>query len=348
MAGDDLKVNPKATKFLKSLGDQPLHLVSVFGAARQGKSFLMNALSGMPSVFKVSNALEPCTQGIDLSTSTLSLSKFADVGGARAAGGGGGGLLSWLPWGGAADSGGGAERLSGSDELVGFCDAEGQGDRDVRYDARLVCPALLASRCVVFNWKDSLQKDRILNQLGVMVKAAEGVAEREAGKPIFGHLHVVFRDWTFEDDDAKKVERAIFGLEANPRSPDAAQRDAIREALRGAFASIDVHLFPPPVANTAALSAKGGVRPSELADGFVAKVDALRAAIATQLGTRSDTALHRADAPIAARRLGAVVPSLAAALNADDCVLQGRKRVIQRLFNVGVLEAMSKRKSSTL
>ncbi|KAH8053905.1 palmitoyl-(protein) hydrolase [Aureococcus anophagefferens] len=77
MKKDDLRVNPKATKFLSSLGDQPLHLVSVFGAARQGKSFLMNALSGMDGVFKVSNALEPCTQGIDVSTSTLSLEKFS-------------------------------------------------------------------------------------------------------------------------------------------------------------------------------------------------------------------------------------------------------------------------------
>merc|ERR1712147_367091 len=160
----------------------------------------MNALSGMDGVFKVSNALEPCTQGIDVSTSTLSLEKFRAVGGGGAPAAGGF-LLSWLPgWGPAAPP----EAASGGDDLVGFCDAEGQGDRDVRYDARLVCPALLASRCVIFNWKDSLQKDRILNQLGVMVRAAEGVADSGSG-PVFGHLHVVFRDWTFEDDDAAKV-----------------------------------------------------------------------------------------------------------------------------------------------
>ena len=320
MKKDDLQVNPKATKFLSSLGDQPLHLVSVFGAARQGKSFLMNALSGMDGVFKVSNALEPCTQGIDVSTSTLSLEKFRAVGGGGAPAAGGG-LLSWLPgWGPAAPP----EAASGGDDLVGFCDAEGQGDRDVRYDARLVCPALLASRCVIFNWKDSLQKDRILNQLGVMVRAAEGVADSGSG-PVFGHLHVVFRDWTFEDDDAAKVKASIFGLEAGGKrgaaSPDAVQRDEIRRALEKAFASVDVHLFPPPVDNISQLVKKGGVRRDELAPAFVDRLDGLRSAIVRQLACRSDTALLRADAPASARRLGAVVPELAAALNADDAVL---------------------------
>ncbi|KAH8047970.1 palmitoyl-(protein) hydrolase [Aureococcus anophagefferens] len=298
MKKDDLRVNPKATKFLSSLGDQPLHLVSVFGAARQGKSFLMNALSGMDGVFKVSNALEPCTQGIDVSTSTLSLEKFRAVGGGGAPAAGGG-LLSWLPgWGPAAPP----EAASGGDDLVGFCDAEGQGDRDVRYDARLVCPALLASRCVIFNWKDSLQKDRILNQLGVMVRAAEGVADSGSG-PVFGHLHVVFRDWTFEDGGGQGQGR-----------------DEIRRALEKAFASVDVHLFPPPVDNISQLVKKGGVRRDELAPAFVDRLDGLRSAIVRQLACRSDTALLRA-APASARRLGAVVPELAAALNADDCVL---------------------------
>jgi hypothetical protein len=45
------------------------------------------------------------------------------------------------------------------------------------YDANLVCPILLASKCVIFNWKDSMQKDRILQLLGVMHKAAINVAE---------------------------------------------------------------------------------------------------------------------------------------------------------------------------
>jgi len=37
---------------------------------------------------------------------------------------------------------------------VGFVDAEGQGDRDSAYDARIACPVLLAAKCVIFNWRD--------------------------------------------------------------------------------------------------------------------------------------------------------------------------------------------------
>ena len=38
-----------------------------------------------------------------------------------------------------------------------------------RYDANLICPILLASKCVIFNWKGDLQKDHILSTLGIMV-----------------------------------------------------------------------------------------------------------------------------------------------------------------------------------
>lgn len=34
------------------------------------------------------------------------------------------------------------------------------GDRDITYDANLTCPIVLASKAVIFNWKDSLQKVR--------------------------------------------------------------------------------------------------------------------------------------------------------------------------------------------
>ena len=71
---------------------------------------------------------------------------------------------------------------------VGFVDAEGQGDRDVEYDANLVCPVLLASKCVIFNWKDSLQKDRLLNHLGIMAKAAENVQLEKDENGVTGQI----------------------------------------------------------------------------------------------------------------------------------------------------------------
>jgi len=58
---------------------------------------------------------------------------------------------------------------------VCFVDVEGQGDRDVTYDARLASAILPLTKCVIFNWRDSLQVDRILNLLGVMQRAAHNV-----------------------------------------------------------------------------------------------------------------------------------------------------------------------------
>lgn len=43
--------------------------------------------------------------------------------------------------------------ISSNSPNVGFVDAEGQGDKDVSYDANLICPILLASKVVIFNWK---------------------------------------------------------------------------------------------------------------------------------------------------------------------------------------------------
>lgn len=178
-----------STRVLRSRGELPCNLIAIFGAARQGKSFLMNLLSGYEDLFRISNEKEPCTQGVDMCSRLSSLDRFSAIDA----------TISNVK---------GDLDVGEMDMAVGFVDAEGQGDRDVTYDARLICPVLLASKCIIFNWKDSLQKDRILNLLGVMTTAAEGVdisarAEGYAhshidsdgdgkGKP-FAHLHIVFR-----------------------------------------------------------------------------------------------------------------------------------------------------------
>jgi hypothetical protein len=158
----------------------------------------MNCLAGGEGCgFKVSNQQEPCTVGIDLAKNTLSLKSFAEINEYE--------TTTKLP----------------SNIKVGFVDAEGQGDRDTAYDARIACPILLAAKCVLFNWRDSLQKDRILDLLGVMCRAANSVSNSAetnsssqakqrlsrkdssdsnmAIKP-FGHLHIVFRDGNFDGD----------------------------------------------------------------------------------------------------------------------------------------------------
>src|SRR5690348_293849 len=47
----------------KDSGKEPCNLISIFGGARQGKSFLMNCLSGTTGLFTISNLSTPCTQG---------------------------------------------------------------------------------------------------------------------------------------------------------------------------------------------------------------------------------------------------------------------------------------------
>ena len=56
-----MSVNARAaTTVLEPLGDaDPVNLVAIFGAARQGKSFLMNCLMGRESCFRISNARVP-------------------------------------------------------------------------------------------------------------------------------------------------------------------------------------------------------------------------------------------------------------------------------------------------
>jgi hypothetical protein len=96
------------TQVFGAVGKEMCNLISIFGAARQGKSFLMNCLAGTTGLFSISNLSTPCTQGIDISKNFATLKAFSEVDGGRPVQG----------------------RVK-----VGFVDAEGQGDRDVTYDA---------------------------------------------------------------------------------------------------------------------------------------------------------------------------------------------------------------------
>jgi hypothetical protein len=159
----------KVNQVYDNLGSSPCNLISIFGRARQGKSFLMNCLAGEEQIFKISNEKESCTQGIDISEKWMSVTDFSRV-----------------------DGGDPCE----GDAKVGFVDAEGQGDRDVSYDANLVCPILLASKCVIFNWKGDLQKDHIMSTLGIMTRAAKNVSltedELASGMESVPHVSLFF------------------------------------------------------------------------------------------------------------------------------------------------------------
>ena len=55
-SGRRLVVNDSdSQRIFSGVGRKPVNLISIFGRARQGKSFLMNCLSGEQETFRVSN-----------------------------------------------------------------------------------------------------------------------------------------------------------------------------------------------------------------------------------------------------------------------------------------------------
>lgn len=295
----------------------PLNLISIFGAARQGKSFLMNMLAGEDRLFKISSSQDPCTQGVDVSRKVISWGAFRrhdEIATKK------------------------HERRSidhASSEpapKIAFVDVEGQGDRDLTYDANLVCPVVLTSRCVIFNWKDSLQRDRLLNLLAVMQRAAFNVAteeeeeEEEGGDKsqeygntlaphtkIFGHLHIVFRDWAY-DGTKETVYKTLFTQERS-LAPDAVARNQIRSVLQNAFESISIWLLPPPVDRTTDLNKE--LRTGDLSDAFKVQVTALRHALAEQVKAPH----HFCGKVLTGPKIASLVPALVETLNDGNRVL---------------------------
>ncbi|KAI9907421.1 hypothetical protein PsorP6_004597 [Peronosclerospora sorghi] len=290
---DQMSIGTEAAEqVLQPLGETPINLISIFGAARQGKSFLMNLLADQQDLFKISNLREPCTQGVDLSGHFVPLSKFSGFNGCPP-----------------------LKSKTIKDIHIGFVDAEGQGDRDITYDSRLVSPVLLASKVVIFNWKDSLQADRMLNLLAVLARAAQGIEVADgANTKVFGHLHLVFRDWSFVNSTPEEVYRDLFEKEKG-RSEEVNVRNLARMNLIEAFESINIWLFPAPVANTANLREK--IRFDQLQKPFQDKLRELRKCLSSQL--QHPMKFHQR--PLTAKYLSRIMPALVDTLNSDQVIM---------------------------
>jgi hypothetical protein len=132
------KGNGMLSKVLASV-----NLITIFGAARTGKSTLMSLLCGEQGLFRSSAGGESFTQGIILANFFSSLEAFSSQDGGECVS---------------------PDSVSvGEDGLVvGFVDAEGQGDKGMQYDLKLVSAPVLLSKIVIFNWKGGMQKHEIL------------------------------------------------------------------------------------------------------------------------------------------------------------------------------------------
>ncbi|KDO20609.1 hypothetical protein SPRG_21222 [Saprolegnia parasitica CBS 223.65] len=284
-----MAVAPAAEQVLKPLPEaQPINLISIFGAARQGKSFLMNLLANQQDLFRISNEKEPCTQGVDLSSHFMPLAEFSRQNGNTS-----------IP----------------SSMKVGFVDAEGQGDRDITYDSRLVSPVLLTSKVVIFNWKDSLQADRMLNLLAVLAKAAQNVELADGdNRKVFGHLHIVFRDWNFVNTTPEQVYDTLFKKEKGG-DKEVGNRNLARHELVDAFESIQVWLFPSPVVSTAQLSER--IRFDQLQPSFQTQMRDLRKTLSNQLKTPMQFNDHTLTGPV----LSEMIPLVAEILNDNRVIM---------------------------
>lgn len=120
-----LEAKADAREVLKYVRDgEPLNLLTIVGAARRGKSFLMNALTGSDNIFLVSPEEVACTAGADLSPILMPLAEFER---------GGGGSRTRGP-------------ASANQPTIAFVDMEGHGDKSEEHDVRLAAPFLLLSK----------------------------------------------------------------------------------------------------------------------------------------------------------------------------------------------------------
>jgi hypothetical protein len=229
-------------------------LITVFGPARCGKSFLMNLLSGHKDLFEVAHGNLPCTQGVFISEQhedgatfrrRASTSAHAIESAAAAAAGM------------AAPSQDVTMNAASyhDNATISFVDVEGLGDKGKAYDVHLIAPLLLVSKVLMYNWKGAPNKHVMLESLLTLGEAAQrvhvgdktsttDVDENGKAKPIFGHLVVVLRDWHSTDN----VYNLLFGEEAEPaRGDDAVKaRNRARELVVNAFESITVQCLPYP------------------------------------------------------------------------------------------------------
>jgi hypothetical protein len=205
------------------------------------------------------------------------------------------------------------------------------------HDVKLVTPALLFSKVLIFNWKGAPQTDSILDMLGVLANAAESInLPDDEGKSdyggedddenddkdeceartenIFGHLHIIFRDWTFESDEtARALLKPEKAKGAKKLSKEAKKRNGIRTTLERVFSSVSMLTFPMPVDNPQTTR----VCADTLTEGFKAKVEKLRARVGPQL---NEGPTKLGSKTLTCGDLSELMPAVAKVINEDEMI----------------------------
>lgn len=129
---------------------------------------------------------------------------------------------------------------------------------------------------------------------------------------MFGHLHVVFRDWQAADRDHASVYQHLFGLEKNT---EGAIRDQIRKDILSNFESVTVWLFDAPSDSTAALKTELTISKTSVL--FRKQVRELRASLSQQLKTPT----LFAGRAMTGRTIGPLVALVCDSLNKGETVM---------------------------
>ena len=149
---------------------------------------MMSLLCGQHGLFKASSGGESFTKGIMMANHFAGLTHFSGQDGGRRV------------------------EAEQEDTVVGFVDAEGQGDRGVEYDLKLISAPMLLSRVTIFNWNSSMQKDKILDELMVMTKVALKYREKSSTTKPFCYLAITFqncREQEISDGEERRLAQLL-------------------------------------------------------------------------------------------------------------------------------------------
>jgi hypothetical protein len=208
-----------------------VNLLCVFGGARSGKSTIMSILGGR-ELFETSDQLDSFTMGIHVGNHFMQLQDFCGLYGGR----------SPLD----PESRQPLVTQDGNYPLVGFVDAEGQGDQTSHdYDIKLIAGPMLLSKVIIFNVgaAQGVLVNETLEKLELLTKVAKRYCQADVlqkGVAPFGFLHIVKRDC--------KPGAMRQGVEYYKRQllddEEGSQFNATRKSLRDSFRGIDCHLLP--------------------------------------------------------------------------------------------------------
>lgn len=204
---------------------QPLNAVVILGAARSGKSFLMNCLMSC-DCFQVRGGTPRCTVGALIPDAILSLQEFKE----------------------GKAPGNGATEGDRSHPLVAFVDVEGsqQGVTQGGHGFILEVPLLLVSKVAILNWPGLPTAQSLQTHCALLVNAAMALSPNCRSK-VFGDLIIVCRECK---QSSESVYSVLFNEENEADATSIEEgvemraRNNMRQTLQNSFDTIQVSCLP--------------------------------------------------------------------------------------------------------